>query len=85
MTFTNEHGDELEIDNEGDLVDGVLVKMKLKELIGIRLDDFLYKIADRAGIPLLTGHTYEIEEAYDHETLVFRVKGNVRLQMEEGA
>lgn len=71
-----------EVDEENFLINGVLVKVDLSELLDLDLEQFLDRISVDAGFPCLMAQTYEIEAVEDGQTLVLRVRGDVSADLD---
>lgn len=76
----NEAGVEYKVDENNMLVDGVLIKVELSEIIALDLEGFLDLISERAGFPLLMEQSYEVE-GHEDNTLVLRVRGDVSMHV----
>lgn len=76
-TVTCENGDTHAVDEDNFLVDGVLVKVTINDLVGTGgLEGFLDLISGLAGFPLLMQQTYEVEGS-EGEYILLRVRGDV--------
>lgn len=87
MEFTqsvqNERGETYEIDQDGFLVDGVVVTLSLSDIINTDLEGFLDLLTERSGFPLLCEPEYKIIGFSPiANTLTFRVKGDVSMGIE---
>lgn len=71
----NEKGLPVAVDDEGFLLEGVLVKVNLSDVINDDLESFLDRISEKAGFPLLMQQSWKIE-AHGEDVLVLRVWGD---------
>ena len=74
----NDRGEEFEVDDDCMLVDGVLIKVALDDIISLDLEGFLDRISEDAGFPLLMQQTVEIE-GYEGRDILLRVRGDVSM------
>lgn len=78
----DENGLEHIIDEDNFLVDGVLIKMDLCDLVSLDLEGFLDQISEDSGFPLLMQQTYEVEGVEKRNKLLIRVRGDVSMHRE---
>lgn len=79
------HGNDHDVDENNFLVDGVLIKIGLDEVIDADLEGFLDLISDEAGFPTLMQQDYEIEGYEPGNYLLLRVRGDVSMDLERQA
>lgn len=74
---TSENGEVFEIDEEGNLIDGVQVHASIEDLCSVGHADQLYgNLARWAGFPKMQSIDYDLEGTVE-DLVVFRVRGNV--------
>jgi hypothetical protein len=73
----NEFGASCLLNDRGDLLDGVLVRMAFDVVVDLNREAFETTIASLAGFPALREVSYDVE-GLDGGEVILRVRGNVR-------
>jgi hypothetical protein len=68
--------------DEGGRLENVIVLVSLSEIIDGDLEDFLTKLAERAGVPLLADICYSIE-GHNEDDLYINVSGDASCLLDE--